>query len=161
MEKHEVALAQAQKDIQIADHMLQVTYKLVKEPKMLLAVMERIRSSLNNSVAAILYHERYWKRIPPFPENSQAMLDVFKARCARRYHFSPTYLSLIIDVNEVLREHRESPIEFRRNDTFVICSPNYRMKIVAVEDIKKYIEKAKSFVSEAERMVKRDERTVA
>jgi hypothetical protein len=161
MEKHEQALERAKKDIQLADHMLQVTYKLVNEPKMLVSIMERVKSSLTYSVAAILYHERYWKRIPPFPENAQAMFDVFKARCARRYSMKTSYLSLIVDVNQILREHQESPIEFRREDKFVICSPTYRMKVVAVEDIKKYIQEAKSFVAEAERMVNRNERTAA
>jgi hypothetical protein len=161
MERHEIALERAQKDIHLADHMLSVTYKLVKEPKMLLTVMERLHSSLISAIASILYYERYYKRIPPFPENQQAMIDTFKARCARRYRFSPDYAALVSEVADILHEHRESPVEFRKDDKFVICSPNYHLKIVKVEDIKKYIEKAKSFVKTAEEMVKVHERPIA
>jgi hypothetical protein len=154
MERHEIALERAQKDIRLADHMLNVTYKLIKEPKMLLTVMERLHSGLVAAIASILYFERLYKRIPPFVENQQSMIDTFKARCARRYSTDSAYITLVTEVAEILHDHRESPVEFRKDDKFVICSPSYNLKIVKVDDIKKYIERAKSFVRIAEEMVK-------
>ena len=62
MERYEIALENAKKNIRVADHMLSVTYKLVNDPKMLLAVMERINNALSYSVASILHYERLYKR---------------------------------------------------------------------------------------------------
>ena len=57
MEKYEELRDMARKKIQIADHMLTMTYPMIKDPKLLLAVMENIFLALTNSIAASLLNE--------------------------------------------------------------------------------------------------------
>ncbi len=154
MENYEKLSQQARRDLKVADHMLNVTYKFVEDPKMLLTVVQRLMDGLTNTMGTILYYERMYKRIPPFEDNFDSMYNMFKARCTRRYEINVEYIKLIEDLYHILREHKKSPVEFSRKDKFVICSDNYRMKVITSEDIKKYIKKAKLFQLEAERMVK-------
>lgn len=137
----------------VADHMMNVTYKLVNDPKMLLAILERIHGALTLSIASILHYERLYKRIPPFQENFSSMFNMFKARCTRRYNINIEYITLIQEVSNILAQHRKSPVEFRKDDKFVICSEDYRLKIISIDHIKKFIEKAKLFIRESENMV--------
>ena len=65
MEQFQESRDNAKKKIQIADHMLGVTYPLVKDTKLLVVIMENIFLAYTNAMAAILYHERLFKRIPP------------------------------------------------------------------------------------------------
>ncbi len=159
MERYEIALENAKKSIRLADHMLNVTYKLVNDPKLLLAVMERIRSALEYSIASILHYERLYKRIPPFQENFDSMFNTFKARCTRRYNINIEYITLVQEINDILNQHKASPVEFRKNDKFVICTDSYRLRVISIDNIKKYIEKAKLFVKESANMVAMNERS--
>ncbi len=153
MEYYEKVSQQARRDIKVADHMLNVTYKFVNDPKMLLTVVQRLMEAVKNTMATVLYYERLYKRIPPFEESFDSMYNMFKARCTRRYNINVEYIKLVEDLRHILEQHKKSPVEFSRKDKFVICSDNYRMQVITSEDIKKYINKAKLFQKEAERMV--------
>jgi len=161
MERYEIALEKAKKSIHIADHMMSVTYKLVNDPKLMLPVLERVLSALTLAMATVLHYERLYKRIPPFQDNFESMFNTFKARCTRRYNINIEYITLITDVNSILTQHKQSPVEFRKDDKFVICSEDYRLKVISIDTIKKYIEKAKLFVKESENMVSIDGRAAA
>ena len=153
METYEEARGKAKRHIKIADHMLTQTYPLVQDPKLLVAVMENLFSAMDSSMSAILYYERLFKRIPPFHDSFDSKLNIFRARCIRRYNFSTDYIILIQNIREILKEHKESPFEFSRKGRFVICSDNYRMKTISVDKMKGYIRQAKDFVAEMETMV--------
>ncbi len=158
MEKYELSLQNAKKTLQVADHMMNVTYKVVSDPKLLLAIIERINMSLQYALGSVLHYERLYKRIPPFQEDFDSMFNAFKARITRRYNINIEYITLIQDIRNILAEHKKSPVEFRRNDKFVICSDTYRLKVISIDNIKGYIEKAKGFIRETENMVRANER---
>ena len=95
MEKYELSLQNAKKTLQVADHMMNVTYKVVNDPKLLLAIIERINTALKYNLAFILHYERMYKRIPPFKEDFDSMFNAFKARVTRRYNINIEYITLI------------------------------------------------------------------
>jgi len=157
MEKFEECKEKAGKCIHIADHMISVTYPLVKDTKLLLAIMENIFLSLTNSMASVLHYERMYKRIPPFQDNFDSKFRMFKERCINRFNIDKSYILFIQDIKDVIVSHRKSPVEFVRKDKFVICSDNYRMKAISIEDIKKYVSKAKVFIEEMNNIIGKDE----
>ena len=153
MEAYEDAREKAKRHIKIADHMLTQTYPLIQDPKLLVAVMSNIFSALTNSMSAMLYYDRLFKRIPPFHDSFESKFNIFRARCARRYNLGTESILLIQEIKEIIKEHKESQFEFSRKGKFVICSDNYRMKTISVEKMKDYIKKTKSFVAEMEKTV--------
>lgn len=156
MEEFQSAKEQARKNIRVADHMLIMTFPLVKDPKLLLAVLKNIFLALKNSVYCLLYYERTFKRIPSFQDNFDSKFNMFKDKLVQKHNIHKEYLRLIQDVREILLEHRKSPVEFSRGDRFVICSSNYRMKTITVKDLKKHIAKTKLFITDIERLVSKD-----
>ncbi|MBR9691245.1 hypothetical protein GOV06_00500 [Candidatus Woesearchaeota archaeon] len=157
MEKFQEARDKAKKNIKIADHMLSVTFPLIKDTKLLLAIIENIFLSYTNSIAAILYYERLFKRIPPFHDTFESKLNVFRGRCVVRHNIDKSYVMEVQDIRDIIIEHRKSPVEFKRGDRFVICSENYRIKSISVRDIRKYIDKAKVFIEVMDNIVSKDE----
>lgn len=153
MEHHETFSRKARQDLKVADHMINVTYKFVGDPRMLVTVMRRVFNAVTNSVATLLYYERSRKRIPAFSSNFENMLNTFKARCVRRYQISGEYIKMIEELKEIIDKHKSSPVEFSRKDKFVICSEDYRMQVITAEKIKNYINRAKLFHTEIEGMV--------
>lgn len=157
MEKFQVAREKAVRHLKIADHMLTQTYPLIKDPKLLIAVLENTFLSLSNAMASILHYERLFKRIPPFQEDFDSMFNTFKARCTRRYDINIEYITLIQNIRDLLKQHKKSPVEFARKDKFVITTESYHLRIISIDKMKEYISKAKLFIQEMNNMVSKND----
>jgi len=157
MELFQEAMEKAKKNIQIADHMLTVTYPLVKDTKLLLAVIENIFLAYSNSMSAILYQDRILKKIPLFNNTFESKFNMFKQRCVDRYRIDKSFISEMQNIKETIIQHKKSPVEFVRKDRFVICSDNYKLKTINIEEIKRYLNKAKLFIEEAINILSKNE----
>jgi hypothetical protein len=153
MKDYEIALEKAKEELRIADHMINVTYRLVNDQNIMLSVLSRLMDVLTYTVASILYYEMLYKRIPSFNNDFITMLDIFKARCTRRYHINIEYINLVYEVKAILEMHKKSPVVFKREGNLIICSDNYTTLAISPEKIKNYINKAKLFIREVETMV--------
>lgn len=157
MEKFQESRRKALKYLQTADHMVSVTYNVVKDTKLLLAIMENLNNALQETMNSIIYYDRLFKRIPPFQDSFESRYNVFRLKCARRYNLETEYITTIAEVKEMIDEHKKSPVEFVRNNKFVICNESYRMKTLAIGDIKKYVARAKIFIQEANIITSKNE----
>ena len=157
MEEFQILRDKAMQKIKVADHMLFMTYPLVKDPKLLLAIVENIFASLDFGMSALLQHERLFKRIPPYHDTFPSRFDIFKSKMIPRYKLSPSHAKLINDVRTIISEHKKSPVEFARKDKFVICSPSYSIKTIDINMVKKYIFETKVFVDNINKIVSKHE----
>lgn len=146
MEKFQELREIAKKRISIADHMLNMTYPFVNDPKLLVTVVDNIFLAMTNSMSSVLYYERLFKRIPLFPENFESKFALFKNKCVKRYNIPKEHTGLLRELKEIVIKHRKSPIEFSRGGRFIICNGNYRVKSIGVEQLKNFIENAKAFI---------------
>ena len=156
MEKHMEAIEKAKKNIHIADHMLTVTYPLVKDTKLLLAIMENIFLSMANALVSVLYFDRMYKRIPAFAESFEGKFNAFKQHCVHRYDIDKSYIGDIQEIKNIIIEHKKSPVEFVRKDRFVICTEKYKIRTLGIADIKSYLSKAKLFIEGMENIVNKN-----
>lgn len=157
MERFQEAREQARRNLKVADHMAFITYPLVKDNKLLIAILENIFLALTNALGSLLYYERLFKRIPPFHDNFDSKINMFKERCAERYRLSREYAAMMLEIKNLILEHKRSPVEFSRSEGFVICTENYRFKKISIEQIRSYIEKTKTFLGEVEAITRKDE----
>ena len=145
MEAYQRMKQEAKKKISLADHMLSVTYPLVQDSKLLLAVLENIFLALTHTMATLLYYERIYKRVPPFFDTFESKYRLFSEKCVPRYALEEDYLHFLREIKEILMAHKRSPIEFSRKDQFVICSEDYQLKVLHPADIKVFVAKTKDF----------------
>jgi len=157
MEKFQELREIAKKRISIADHMLTVTFPFVKDPKLLVTVVENVFLAMTNSMGSVLYYERLFKRVPLFPDNFESKLNLFKDRCIKKYGVNPEHVVLLREIKDIMIQRGKSPVEFSRKDKFVICNGSYRMKTIGVEQLKKYIENAKEFIGANNNIVSKEE----
>lgn len=146
MEKYEELRDIARKKIKIADHMLTMTYPMIKDPKLLLAVMENIFLALTNSIGSLLHYERNYKRVPPFQDTFVSKFNVFRQKCVGRFNIDPELVLMVQEIKDIIMQHKKSPVEFTRNDSFVICSEDYKMKTISLEKMRNYIIKSRLFI---------------
>lgn len=157
MEQFQILRDKALQKIQVADHMLFMTYPLVKDPKLLLAIIENIFASLDYGMSALLQHERLFKRIPPYHDTFPSRFEIFKDKMIQKYDLSPRHANLINEIKGIISEHKKSPVEFARKDKFVICSPSYSLKTIDINLVKKYVFETKVFVNNINKIVSKHE----
>jgi len=157
MEKFVEYRDKARHNIRVADHMLTMTYPLVKDPKLLLAVLQNIFLSLTNAMAAVLYYERVFKRIPPFHDTFESKFSMFKAKIVPRYKLDLKMVRYIAEIKEIVHEHKESSTEFARKGRFVIANENYRMRALDEKALKRYLASAKKVVHELLQLVSKND----
>ncbi len=152
MEKFQEAREKAIKNIKIADHMLAVTYPLIKDAKLLLTVMDNIFLALANSIAAVLYYEALYKRIPNFEDKFDSKFNLFKTNIDK-LKIDRKFVPFIQDVKNIITEHKKSAVEFRKGDRLVICSDNYSLQVLSEAQVGAYLERAKEFIEVMDRAV--------
>lgn len=144
--------------VKVADHMLFTTYPMIKDPKLLLSVLENVFASLDYGMAALLHHQKLFKQIPPFQENFSSRFDMFRRSVVPQLKLSQNYVKLISDVRLLLAAQKKSPVTFVRKDKYVILSPKYDVKAIDVNLVKRYVFEAKLFVSNVNAVVSKNER---
>ena len=137
-----------------AFHLLNVTFPLIKDPKLLPGVINNIFASLEAAIDAILRYERQLQLVPPYSDNFQSKFNMFRYKSVRRNKIEQKHVNLITDLKEILILHKKSPVEFQRGNKFVICSKDYHLKIISITDIKKYLNQTKEFLETMERIIK-------
>ena len=146
MEKFQSLRQESLKKYRVADHILNVTYPLLKDTKLLLGVTDNLFLALTTAMSSVLYHERIFKLVPFFEDSFESKFNVFRHRCVPRHKINSEYIDLIQDLQEIISLHKKSPIEFRRKDRFIICNKNYQMRGITTNQLKTYLQKTKEFL---------------
>ena len=133
-------LDEAARRIRTADHMLTMTFPLVKDPKLLIAVLSNLCKSMDLSMAGTLEREKI-----PFSNSEQGRLAAYKRYLSRKLRTPPETLRAYEEMQSTLKEHAASSVAFRRNDKFVICNEGYKLRTLTESTAKKYVALAKTF----------------
>jgi hypothetical protein len=155
MQKFSNLVLEANKKLKLADHIAYVTYPLLKETKLLLTILENTNKSLILALNAYLHYDHLYKRISHIPESLGDKLDIFERSSAKRYNLEG-YKQLILEINEILKKHKDAPVAFVKKDKLVICSKNYKIKTLEIEDAKMYLSKAKPFILRLHNILKQE-----
>lgn len=137
----------AQKELNVAEHLLIVTFALVKDPKMLLGVTEKIFLSCNYAMSAVVYFERRFKRIPPFHDIFDSRYNAFKHRVAPRYKVPMEYMYFFEKLKDIVVKHKKSSMEFPRSGKFIICSDKYDIESLSYKQVHGFLQSAKTFTN--------------
>ncbi len=133
-------IKEANKSFNAANHLANVTYSLLKDKRLMLSIINNLCSASLSSIAAILYYEKLYKRIHTLPMDIGSRLDMFENTMSKRYKISESAVSVTRKLKLILDQHKQSPIEFSRKESFVICNDDYsQINVVDMEKLKNYI----------------------
>jgi Iap family predicted aminopeptidase len=144
-EKFQENLKEAIKTLQIADHMTYVTLPLINEKRLLLKIFDEIYKSITNCIWAILNYEHLYKKIDLYSEESEN-IQIFINQCAKDYGITNEQIKKIRQIIELNREHKQSAMEFTRQNKIVILSDSLRTQTIDIQRIKEYLLLAKELV---------------
>ncbi len=146
-EPYSELLAKAKKEIEIADHMIYVTYKMVSEVKILLAVSEHIVKATHAALESLLEFERHWKRLEPYHQNFALEISIYRNKdIEKRYGFDPKFFRLMQKLLEIDKIDKTSIMRFKRGDRYILSTGDYQMSVLDIESLKRYKYLAQRFI---------------
>ena len=151
MEQHLENLKDAARHLQIADHMTYVTYPLVNEHRLLLKIFDEIYKSIIGCVNAILNYEALYKRIRLYQDINDN-LETF-ARIGKNYDLSNEQIKKIKDILDLNKKHKQSAMEFVRQDKIVIMSDSLGTQVIDLITIKQYLLLAKELMIKTKKII--------
>jgi hypothetical protein len=155
MEKFQELREKAVKSIKAADHMLGVSYPLLNDPKILVSVANNLLLGIDYAMASVLEHEKLFKRINNIPESPDGKYNILKQRSP--LGFEDKNYEVIRELMEIAKKQKASPVEFSRQDKYVLCSDTYELRTLTVKDLKDYLVKAKVIVDQLYEMTRKND----
>lgn len=146
--------AQAENKLKIADHLLSTTFAIVKDPKLLVSVIDALYQAMDISINAILEFEKSFKKLD-YSENGK--LELFRRKIITKYGLDPKMVDFYLELKVTLESHRKSGVEFIKKEKFVISDNDYNLKTLTYEDVKKKHTMARSYVDHIFNIMKRYE----
>jgi len=154
MEKFLEYIREAEKIIQTTDHMVYITFPLIKDKKLLLKILLETNIAVANCINSILQYEYIYKRIALY-KNAKTNFKTFKEKCAPKYKITKEEINLILQLFDVVEKHKQSPMEFVRNEKVIILSENLKPEIITIEKIKEFLLLAKNILNKTKRVILR------
>lgn len=155
MEKFLENIEEAEKTIQTADHMIYVTFPLIKDKRLLLKILQEIKKAVTGCINSILQYEYLYKRIT-LCKDSKVNFKTFVDKCASRYKISRGEIKLILELFDLAKKHEESPFEFIKEEKVIILSENLKPKTLTVEKTKEFLMLAKDILKKTRETMKRN-----
>ena len=131
---------------EIARHLLLTTFPMVRDNKLLPAILSNLSNAVQHALDAILLFEREAKLIPPYGTTFEAKVSAFRLKCLARNKIPLTFYNLMTTLHDLAKSQKAAPVEFSRKDKYIICSAQYETKAISAKDLKEYLQQTKDFL---------------
>ena len=153
MEKFLENVLEAEKNLRTIDHIIYVTFPLIKDKRLLLKVIQEIKDVITRCITSILQYEYLYKRVSLY-KDSRENFKTFTEKCAPRYGIGKDEIKLILELFEFVENHKKSPFEFVKDEKIVILSENSKPTILALGKIKEFLVIAKNILKKTKEGMK-------
>lgn len=145
MEKFLLNLQKADNSIRVLDHIVYVSFPLIKDKKILLKVLLEVQGIFVRLINSVLHYEYLYERVR-LSSNSKMNFRNFKLKCALRYGLSENDICLIDNLFELVEFHKKSSMDVFKEGKVFIFSDNMNSKSFSLEEIKAFLNLSKRFL---------------
>ena len=135
-------LNEAERLLKTSDHLIYVSYTLLKDQKLLIKILPEIKIAISKTLNAVLQNEYILKRIKLY-KNPKDNFETVKKKCAPLYKVTNSEISKIEELFKIVESHEKSPMEFTRGENVVILSDTNSHLIVNFEKTKEFLQLGK------------------
>ncbi len=137
--------------LQAADHLFSTTYKLIQEPKLLVAIIEHLFESIDLSVQAAIVYERQFSKFT-IPDFFEGKIDLFKEKVSAKYGMGANYVDYARLLFTIVNEHKKSAVEFKRKEQYVISDNDFKLHVLHPNDVMQHIKKTRLFIDQIKQL---------
>lgn len=146
-------LSEANRIIRACDHMIYVSYPLIKDKKLLIKILIELKKGLAYCINAILQYEYIYKRIKLY-QDAKDNMQTFVNKSSKRYNITNQEIKSILEIFDVVEMHKKSPITFTRDEKIVILTDNMAKHIITLEKTKEFLALSKNILQKTNFKIK-------
>ncbi|MDO8622724.1 MAG: hypothetical protein Q7R52_00600 [archaeon] len=154
MEKFLENLTEAEKILQTADHMIYITFPLIKDKRLLFKILSELNIAVTNIINSILHYEYIQKHIS-LTNNAKTNFNTFVQNCCPKYNITSEEIMTIKELFDVMEKHKKSSFEFVKNEKIIILSDNLRTETISIEKTKEFLYLGKSLLRKMKDVIRR------
>lgn len=152
MERIFEKIEEAEKIIRGVDHIVYVSYPLIKENKLLITMVIEMKRAILLLINAILQFEYLQKRIN-LSQNPEKNLNTFFEKCAQQYSLTKEEVNMIVELFNIVEKHKKSLMSFTRNSKFVILYGDMKTCVVSLEKTKEFLYLTKKILENSKKNI--------
>ena len=154
MQTTQELLNDANRHFRSADHIAYVTYPLLQDNKLIVAVLENLNNTALRIMEAVLQQEETNQ------ENFKGKYEIFKER-AKRYQIEEAEVKIIQELKSLSDKRKKSDMEFIRKDKYILWDPyKGKLKELTMQSMKDYIIKIKPLLRKINANLQNVRRTI-
>jgi hypothetical protein len=128
--------------------MIYITYPVIKDKRLLLKALDEVYDSIVCAINAILQYDFLYSRIR-LTDDPKQNFEIFINKCAKRYNLNGEEIKEIIELLNLVENHKKSSIEFLRKDKVVIMSESLKTTFIDSGRLKRFLNISKNLVNKA------------
>src|SRR3989344_4209510 len=137
MERVAILRNDAIKSYKSANYIIGVTYPMLQDTRLFLAITTHLHNSAVKAMDALLYHLYYHKELSVVPMEFITRYEIFK-KIYKNYSIPESSFKVIRELKTVLNNHKTSSMEFKRNSKLIISNDTYQFIALDIELLKEY-----------------------
>lgn len=136
-------LQEAERIIRASDHLIYMSYPLIRDKKLLLKILLEIKKAVAFCINSILQYEYTYKRINLYKDPRENM-RIFETKSAKRYSITFQEIQKIKELFSLAENHKKSPFEFMKKDKVIIMTENMSPLMLDLPKVKEFLNLGKS-----------------
>jgi len=144
---------EAEKSCRAADHMIWITYPVVKDKSILLKALENLHNSATKIITLILKYEYLHKRIQLY-RDTEKNLETFFKKCSNIHSLSSQDINNIRSIIRISRKCKESTFEFSKAEKAVIMEENGEITELSLSELKEYSKTIRALIDNTGKKLK-------
>ena len=133
---------EAVKEAKIADYVLQITNKVVKDKKIVVSTLIHLKKSLLLSIKSYLFFEKEKGNIHNVFTDENLLLDYFMQNYSSKFYLSQDSKNDIMTIFNSIKSYDLRGMILEKNDKYTFISENYELINFKFDELKKFIKTA-------------------
>jgi len=132
-------------ELKLADHMIFVTLPLLNDRMIFLNAVTHVYNGIKMVIDEFLQKEYRYKRLESIPPDDDK-ITAFLKNYINRLKLN-AYVEAINRIDAFIRVKAKSSVRLRKDDKFVLITPDYETVSISESEIKGYIKKVVGFIN--------------
>ncbi|MBS3108170.1 hypothetical protein J4468_04625 [Candidatus Woesearchaeota archaeon] len=149
MEKVRYLINEAKKNLKTADHLVYMTYPLIKDPKLITSIAGNLQRSLMYAMDALVRYEQLYRHIP-MATHPDTRFELFKEKCIPAHKLDKDIITVMHILTKALEEKQINESVVRRD---LISSG----KVLSYDQLKNMTNKSKAFLLQVQGVITKND----
>ena len=147
--KLKLILEQAGKKIKSINHLIYITYPILKDERLFAKIIERLSEVLQKSIEIALIYEHYLSGTE-ISRNFEIDYPTFRQK-KDTFNITEEEIKSADEILLLNKKHKLSPMEFVRKNTLIILENSLTFEKISQQKLKDYLFKVESILKKVEK----------